>query len=59
MKNFCLDLREHTTKITNYEKKEMIQLTKEEKKYIVDRKNAIYAKKKDLVVMIKIRNTIK
>ena len=34
MKNFCLDLREHVTNIVNYEKKEMIPLTKnEEKKY--------------------------
>ena len=34
MENFCLDLREHATKIINYEKKEMIPLTKkEEKKY--------------------------
>ena len=34
MKNFCLDLREHGTKIINYEKKEMIPLTKiEEKKH--------------------------
>ena len=32
MKNFCLDLREHATKILSYEKKEMIPLTKEEKK---------------------------
>ena len=32
MKNFCLDLREHATKIINYEKKEMIPLTQEEKK---------------------------
>ena len=32
MKNFCLDLREHATKIINYEKKEMISLTKEENK---------------------------
>ena len=32
MKNFCLDLREHATKIINYEEKEMIPLTKEEKK---------------------------
>ena len=32
MKNFCLDLREHATKIISYEKKEMILLTKEEKK---------------------------
>ena len=29
---FCLDLREHATKKINYEKKEMISLTKEEKK---------------------------
>ena len=31
-KKFCLDLREHATKIINYEKKEMIPLTEEEKK---------------------------
>ena len=28
MKNFCLDLKTHVTKIINYEKKEMIPLTK-------------------------------
>ena len=28
MKIVCLDLREHVTKIINYEKKEMIPLTK-------------------------------
>ena len=32
MKNFCLDLREHVTNIVNYEKKEMIPLTKNEEK---------------------------
>ena len=32
MKNFFLDLREHATKIINYEKKEMIPLTKKEEK---------------------------
>ena len=32
MKNFCLDLREHATKIINYEKKEIIPLTKKEEK---------------------------
>ena len=32
MKNFCLDLREHAKKIINYEKKEMIPLTKKEEK---------------------------
>ena len=32
MKKFCLDLREHATKIINYEKKKMIPLTKKEEK---------------------------
>ena len=32
MRNVCLDLREHATKIVNYEKKEMIPLTKKEQK---------------------------
>ena len=31
MKNFCKDLKEHATRIINYEKKEIIPLTKEEK----------------------------
>ena len=32
MKNFCLDLREHATKIINDEKKKIIPLTKQEKR---------------------------
>ena len=32
MTKFCKDLREHATKIINYEKKEMIPLTKKEEK---------------------------
>ena len=32
IKNVCLDLREHAAKIISYEKKEMISLTKEERK---------------------------
>ena len=32
MKKFCIDLREHATKIINYEKKEIIMLTKKEEK---------------------------
>ena len=32
MESFCKDLREHTMKIINYEKKEMIPLTDEENK---------------------------
>ena len=34
VKNFCLDLREHATKIVNYEKKEMIPLTKKRREKI-------------------------
>ena len=33
MKNVSLDLREHATKIINYEKKEIIPLTKEENEF--------------------------
>ena len=33
MKNVCLDIREHATKIINYEKKEMIPLTEEERNW--------------------------
>ena len=44
MKNFCLDLREHATKTINYEKKEMIPLTKKERKCIMSKKFAILQK---------------
>ena len=43
MKNFCLNLKEHATKILNYEKEEKIPLTNEEKNYIVRKKYVIYA----------------
>ena len=58
MKNVCLDLREHATKIINYEKKEMISLTKKEEKKHNKQKFVIYVKK-DLVLMIIIKNIIK
>ena len=58
MKNFCLDLKEHATEIINYEIKEMIPLTKEETKIHGDQK-VCYICKKDLVLMMKIKNTIK
>ena len=32
MRNFCLHLKLHATKIVDYEKKEMIPLTNEDKK---------------------------
>ena len=52
MKNFCKDLREHSTKIINYEKKKMISLTTEEKYIIINKKYVIYGKK-NLIIMIK------
>ena len=45
MKKFCKDLREHTTKIINYEKKKMIPLTKEEKIYHNEREICYICKK--------------
>ena len=33
MKKFCKDLREHTTKIVNYEKKDMIPLPKKREEH--------------------------
>ena len=33
MKKFCKDLREHATKIINYEKKDVIPLTTREEKH--------------------------
>ena len=58
MKKFCKDLREHATKIINYEKKEMIPLTKKKRKNIISKKFVLYAEK-NLIQMIKIKNTIK
>ena len=47
MNNFCLDLREHATKIINNEKKKMILFANEKKnKFIVGNKNVTYATKK-------------
>ena len=58
MKNFCLDLRDHATKIMSYEKNEMIPLTNEERKIHRRQKNITYAKK-DLVQMMTIKSMIK
>ena len=46
MKNFCLDLKEHATKIIDYEKKSMIPLTKEEKKIHREQKVCYICKKR-------------
>ena len=46
MKKFCKDLREHSTKTINYEKKKMIPLTTEEKIYHNKQKICYICKKK-------------
>ena len=46
MKKFCKDLREHATKIINYEKKDMIPLTKKEEKNYNNQK-VCYMRKKE------------
>ena len=45
IKNFCINLKEHATRIINYEKKEMIPLTKEEKKIHREQKVCYICKK--------------
>ena len=50
MKKFFKDLREHASKIINYEKKMMIPLTK---KYITINKKYVIYVKKNLIIMIK------
>ena len=46
---FCKDLREHTIRIANYEKKEMIPLTDEENRS--DKKKFTTYVKKNLILM--------
>ena len=46
MKNFCQELREHETKIINYEKKEMIPFTKKEEKRHNNQKVSYICKKR-------------
>ena len=58
MEKFCKDLREHSTKIINYEKKKNILLTPEEKKIMMIKKYAIYAKK-NLIIIKMIKNNKK
>ena len=45
MKKFCKDLRDHATKIINYEKKDMIPLTKKEEKHHNNQKVCYICKK--------------
>ena len=52
MKKFCKDLKEHATRILNYEKKNIIPLTKEEKINYNDQQ-VCYICKKELILLIK------
>ena len=52
MTKFCKDLREHATEIINYEKKDMIPLTKEEEEILIIKKFVTYVKK-NLIKVIK------
>ena len=53
MKSFCKDLKEHAIKIINYEKEEMIPLTKINKINYIEIKYFVTFAKKNLVLMIK------
>ena len=57
MEKFCKDLREHSTKIINYEKK-IYSINTRKKKIIMIKKYATYAKK-NLIIMIMIKNNKK
>ena len=52
MTKVCKDVRENATKIINYEKKDMIPLTKKKKKIIIIKKFVTYVKK-NLIKVIK------
>ena len=56
MKKFCKDLREHSTKIINYEKKKMIPLTTKEENITIDKKYVIYAKKNSIIMIKKTKS---
>ena len=56
MERFCKDLKEHATKIINYEEKKEKKVKKES--YIVSKKYVKYVKK-DLVQMMIVKNIIK
>ena len=57
MKKFCKDLREHAAKIINYEKKDMIPLTKKEEKHH-NKQKVCYICKKEFNTDVIIRENI-
>ena len=52
MKNFCKDLKKHTTEIINFEKKETILLTNEENKSYLSQEVCYICKKKLFMILI-------
>ena len=46
MERFCKDLKQHATKIINYQKKEMIPLTDEKSKFYKKTKSVLYMQKR-------------
>ena len=56
---FLKNLKEHVTKIINYEKKEMIPLIDEENKSYKKTKSMQYMLQKDFVLMMIIKSIIK
>ena len=60
MERFCKELKEHVTKIINYDTKEMISLTSEERKlHRKQKKNNLIYTKKDLALVMTIKNLLK
>ena len=46
IEKLCKKLKKRAMKIINYEEKEMIPLTKEEKSHIKSKRNVVYTKKR-------------
>ena len=53
IERYCKNLKEHATRIINYEKKEMIPLTDEENKFYETQKSCYIFKKKNKLILIK------
>ena len=56
MKKFCEDLKKHVTKITSYQKKEMIPFIKKKEKKHNKQKSVLYTKKDLVLMMTKVRD---
>ena len=59
MKKFCEYLREHAMKITNFKKKKIKLLTKEQRNHMKMHKSVIFVKKNLKMNILKIKNTAK